>query len=90
MSQSVAEGSLCQDLWTTCRSGASESASEIQQSRRERDHSNVHGRNLETETLACQNKAGSLEAQVAQIPQLRGMLEDDRTSRVRCKQKSFA
>ena len=55
-------------------SGASESSSEFQQLRQECDHLNVHSRNLETETLACQS-ARSLEQQVAQIPHLRGMFE---------------
>ena len=40
LSQSLAEGSHYQNLFTTCRSGASESSSEIQQLRRERAHFN--------------------------------------------------
>ena len=54
------------------------SSSEIQQLRQERDLLNVHGRNLETEKLACQSAVRSLEANVAQILHLRGMLEVER------------
>ena len=50
LSQSLGEGSHCQNLYHT---GKSRSSSEIQQLRQERDHLHVHGRNLETETLAC-------------------------------------
>ena len=55
-------------------SGASEGSSEFQQLRQECDDLNVHSRNLETETLACQS-ARSIEQQVAQIPHLRDMFE---------------
>ena len=48
LSQSFAEGSHYQNLFTTSRSGASESSSEIQHLRHERDHLNFYGRNLET------------------------------------------
>ena len=51
----LVEGSHYQNLFTTSTSGASESSSEIQQLRQERDHLNVHGRNLETEPPACQS-----------------------------------
>ena len=54
LSQSLAEGSHYQNLYTTIRSGASESSSEIQQFQNERDHVTVHSRILETETPACQ------------------------------------
>ena len=72
LSQSFAEASNYQSQCTTSRSGASESSSEIQPLRQERDHLNVHGRNLETETLACQSAVRFLDTQAAQIPQLRG------------------
>ena len=49
------EGSHYQNLFTTSTSGASESSSETQQLRQERDHLNIHGRNLETEPPACQS-----------------------------------
>ena len=75
LSQSHAEGSHCQSLCTTRKSGASERSSEMQQLRYDCDHLNAYGRNLETETPACQSAVRSLEAQVAQIPQLGGMLE---------------
>ena len=41
---------------------------------REREHLTVHSRNLETEKLASQSAVRSLEAQVAQIPKLRGTI----------------
>ena len=75
LSQSLAEGSHYQNLCTTSRSGASEGSSEFLRLRQERDHLNVHGRNLETETPAFQRSVRSLEAQVAQIHQWRGMTE---------------
>ena len=52
---SLAEASHHQNLHTTSRSGASESSSEILQLRQERDHLNVHDRNLETETPRCRS-----------------------------------
>ena len=63
--QSLAERAHHRNLYTTSRSGASESSSDIQQLRQERDHLNVLGRILETETLACQSAVHSHEAQVA-------------------------
>ena len=78
LSQPLAEGSNYQNLCRTSRSGASESSAEIRQLRQERDHLNVHGRNLEIETPACQSAVRSVEAHVVQIPQLRGMLEVER------------
>ena len=75
LSQPLAEGSNYQNLCRTSRSGASESSAEIRQLRQECDHLNVHGRNLEIETPACQSAVRSVEAHVVQIPQLRGMLE---------------
>ena len=78
LSQSLAEGSYYQNQSTTSRSGASESSSEIQQSRQERDHLNVHGHNLETETQAGQSAVRSHEAQVVQILQMRGMIHVER------------
>ena len=66
LSQSFAEASNYQSQCTTSRSGASESSSEIQPLRQERDHLNVHGRNLETETLACQSAVRFLDTQAAQ------------------------
>ena len=41
LSRSLAEGSHYQNLFTTSRSGASESSSDIQQLRQERDHLNA-------------------------------------------------
>ena len=65
LSQSLAGGSHYQYCFLASRSGASGSSSEILQLRQERDHFNVHGRNLETETPACQSAIRSLETQVA-------------------------
>ena len=65
VSQSLSEGPQSPNLFTTSRSGASESSSETQQLRQEHDHLHVHGRKFETETLACQGAFRSLEAQVA-------------------------
>ena len=79
-SQSLAEGSQYQNLYTTSRSGASESSSDIQQSRHERDHLAAHCRNFETDTLACQSAVRSLEAQMVKIRRLRRMLEVKRKS----------
>ena len=53
--QSDAEGSHCQNLCTTGRSGVSENLSEIQHLRHERERLTAHSRNLETETQACQS-----------------------------------
>ena len=50
---SLIVGSRNQNPYTTRRSGASESSSEIQQLRHEREPLIVHGRNMKTETLAC-------------------------------------
>ena len=75
LSQSLAEGSHWENRNATSRSGASESSSEVQQLPQERDHVNVHVRNSKIETLACQSAVRSLEAQVAHILQLRGMIE---------------
>ena len=58
LSQFHAEGSYDQILYTTSRCGASESSSEIQQLRQERDHLNDHCRNLETRN-ASMSKRGS-------------------------------
>ena len=44
--------------------------SHYQSLRQDLDYFNVHGRDLETEWLACQNAVRVLEAQVAQILQL--------------------
>ena len=55
---------------------AFENSSEIQQFRPECEHLTVQCRNLETGTLA--SAARSLEAHVAQIPQLRVMIEVER------------
>ena len=78
VSQSLAEGSHSPNLFTTSISGASESSSEIQQVRQERDHLSVHGRILETEPPACQSAVRFLAAQVAQIRQVKVMLEVER------------
>ena len=72
LSQYLAEGSHCQNLFTTSRYGASESQSEIEQLRQERDQLNVRGRNFE------QSAVRSLEAQFVQKRQLRGMLGVER------------
>ena len=75
LSQSLAEGSYFQNLFTTRRSGASESSLDI------RDmiviHLTVHwhNHNLKTETLACQSAVRFLEAQVAQNLELRRTIE---------------
>ena len=90
LSQPLAEGSHYQNLYTTSRSGASESSAEIQQLRQERDHLNVHDRNLEIETPTCQSAVRTVEVQVVQIIQLRGMLEVERKIRLLYKQKFFA
>ena len=50
LSQSLVEGTHCQTLHTENRSGPSESLSEIQQLRHERDSLTTRCRNLETET----------------------------------------
>ena len=63
-----AEGSHYQLLFTTSRSGASDSSSEIQQLQQE----------LKTETPACNSAVRSLEAQVAEPPQLKEMIEVER------------
>ena len=76
MSQSLAEGSHCQNLYTTSRSGAPESSSEVQQSRQEHGHLDVSTHNLEAENAThVKARFALFEAQVSQIPQSRGMLE---------------
>ena len=67
LSQSLAEGSHYQNLYTTSRNGASRSSSEIVQLRHERGQLTVHGHNLKTEKLTCQN--------AVQIPRLMRMLQ---------------
>ena len=78
LSQSLAQGSHCQNLCTTRRSGAFASPSDIQQSQQESDHLNVYGRNLETEKLACQSAVRFREGHVAHIPLLRGIIDLER------------
>ena len=43
--------------------------------RHELSHLTVHSRNLETQSIECQSTVSSLEAQIAQILRLRGMIE---------------
>ena len=74
LSQSLAEGSQCQNLYSTSTCDASENSSENLQLRHEREHVTVHSRNLETETPACQRAVRCLESQIAQIPHLKGMI----------------
>ena len=54
---------------------------------KQRDRLNVHGRSLEGETLARQRAVRSLQAQVAQILQLIGMIEIERQKLIALEQK---
>ena len=63
-----AEGSHYQLLFTTSRSGASDTSSEIQQLQQE----------LKIGTPECDSEVRSLEAQVAQAPQLKEMIDVER------------
>ena len=60
------------------RSGASENPAQSQQLRHEREHLTVNSHNLDTDTVRCQGTVSSLEAQVAQILRLRGMMKVER------------
>ena len=64
-SQSLAERSHHQNLYTKNRSGAFENSLVIQQLRHERDHLIVHGRNLEAKSIRHQSAVSPLESQVA-------------------------
>ena len=59
LSQSLLEGSHCQNLYTTSRSGASETSSEMQQLRHEDEHWTLHSRNLDCEKLRCSSAVRS-------------------------------
>ena len=74
MFQSLTDGSHYENPFTTSRSGASESSSENQRLRHDREHSNVHSGNLETEKQACQSAVRSLGAS----SQWRGMIDVER------------
>ena len=63
-SQSLADGSHYQNLYTTSRSGAYEISSDIQQLRHESEHLIVHGRNLENRN-ASMSKRGSFSWSVS-------------------------
>ena len=87
LSQCLVEGSHYRNLYTTSRSVTSETLSEIQQLGHDREHLIVRSRNLETEKRARQSAVRSLEAQVAQIPKLRGMMDVGRKHRILFKQR---
>ena len=78
LSQCPVEGAHYLTRYTTCRSGVCEISSEIQQLRQERDSLTSHCRSLETEIQRCQSAVSSSEAQIAQFPRVRRMLDVER------------